>query len=401
MALFQLIRILFFLSFLVGSVAHGNDCIRNSLQFLIKQNTSIKLVPGASDFGPKAFLPARVNSKKLEDISELSIGQFNLENYVETGSRSVVPLDHKYVVDAIENKDGLTFVPALSKPSGKESGVVATIKQADPDVLVVQEIGGLVSLESLNQKLGGQYRSILIPARSAKPGRPVNQVNIGFLVKGDLPFDIEVQSFRNIRKGSSDAPLFSRDLPVVILKEAGTDKPVMAVFGTHFKAMSDEASVALRREQIQMAAKLMASYSERYPSVPMFLVGDYNFDVRIASEFSPLKTSGFKDVFDLAPAEKSLKSENRLTQFFFPGEAKFGQLDAISGNKAVEELKIIKSAEIRPLVNASGEVVPVPKTSAEVGELSSDHAMLKTVIDFRPVREKLKLGQPLIDTPVP
>lgn len=377
--------------FLWSGILSADDCIRSSLNKLLQQHQSrFKLIPGSIDLGPKAFLPARKNTKRLEDISELSIGQFNLEGYVETGSRSVVPLDRKYVLDAIENKDKLRFMPRIAKPLEKQNGVIETIKKANPDILVVQEVGGMVSLESLNQRLGGQYRSILIPSRASNPGKPVNQINIGFLVKSDLPFDIEVQSFRNISMADGDGPLFSRDLPVIVLKEAGKDKPLMAVFGTHFKAMGDKASIALRKEQMQMASKLIDLYSQRNPSLPVFLVGDYNFDVRLGSEFATLGSSGLKDVFDLAPAEKTLPKDKRVTQFFFKNKTPtFGQLDAISGNKAVADLNLVKSAEVRPLMNTSGEIVPVPQTKLEARELSSDHAMLKAIIDFRPVRDVL------------
>jgi hypothetical protein len=375
--------------------AYSNDCVRKSLNNLLAPELALKLISGASNSGPRAFIAAGKNTRKINEISEISIGQFNLENYVEKGARSVVPLDHKYVMDAIDNKDKLSFIPILVKSPEKQNGIIQTIKAADPDILVVQEIGGMVSLESLNQKLGGQYRSILIPSKSPNPGRPVNQINIGFLVKSDLPFDIEVQSFRNVSKMNSDSPLFSRDLPVITLKQEGTSNPIMAIFGTHFKAMGNESSVLLRREQMKMASKLVEDYSRRNQSLPVFLVGDYNFDVRIASEFSVLQeSSGLKDVFNLVQVGKALPKEQRVTQFYFENNApKFGQLDAISGNKVVEELRLVKSAEIRPGINDSGEIVGLPKTQAEARELSSDHAMLKTVIDFKPLRERLLLAK--------
>ena len=374
---------------LLNGSTFASECLKKSLQALAATPGEIPIISRANSLGPRAFVPAGKHTRNINDISELSIGQFNLENLLEVeSSRSkAVPLDTTYFVDEATSVI-LSKSPVIEKPIAKLKALALTIKRADPDILVVQEVGGMVSLDHFSKTyLDGRYKSILIPSR-APPNVPVNDHNIGFLVKQDLPFDIEVQSFKNVRKLNEDSRLFTRDLPVIMIKAQGSDNPLMAIFGTHFKAFNDANDWALRVEQVAMAGKIIKKYSQQN-NLPVFLVGDFNFDILKAVEYRVLRErAGLEDAFNLAPADKTVPTERRHTQFSFIGNDRhFTQLDSVSGNKAVQELKLIKSAEIRQHVDQFGTHLALPKYYNQKKDLPSDHAMLKVVIDFKKVRQ--------------
>jgi hypothetical protein len=324
---------------------------------------SLKRLSTAADWGPRVELRLGTSGgRKPQDIQTLTIGQYNV----------------------------LDFNSA--KPDKDIRGVAETILRADPDILVLEEVSNARVLSEFNTiHLGGRYEPLLMEGNGSG-------IHVGFLLKKDLPFDVEAQSFKNVAEATSDAPLFSRDLPVLVFRETGGDArgpPRLAVAGTHYKSQrSRDATVdtaAVRTRQAEASAEILQHYRrELGPTVPLFLAGDFNDDVRHAASFDPLKTRlGFCDSFDLAPASKSVSASARTTQTFHPRDGsptKHSQLDAILVSGVTSESGLIREAQVVPYRDAQGNVKPVPQTIQQRYENPSDHFMIRTVIDYAKLR---------------
>jgi len=324
---------------------------------------SLKRLPSANEWGPRVELHLGTSgSRAPEKIETLTIGQYNVLDLQAT------------------------------KPEKDLKGVAETILRADPDVLILEEVGGAQILSDFNARyLGSRYEPLLIEGN----GRGIH---VGFLLKKDLPFDVEAQSFKNVAEATWTEPLFSRDLPVLVFRERGGDArgpPRFAVAGTHYKSQrSHDATIdtaVIRTRQAEASAEILQHYRQELgPKVPLILGGDFNDDVRHAASFDSLKTRmGFRDSFDLAPATHSVAATDRVTQTFHPRDGsptKHSQLDAILISGVTPESGIIREAQVVPYLDAQGKIKPIPKTHAERHQNPSDHFMIRTVIDYSRLR---------------
>ncbi len=335
---------------------------------------TLQRVAGATDWGPKLELQLGVPSgRRVDQLDHLVIGQYNVLDLVPHGER------------------------ALGKPDKDLRGVAETIRRAEPDILVVEEIGSVEILaEFATSHLGSKYEPLLIEGNGGG-------IHVGFLLKKDLPFDVEAQSFKNVADSTDGDPLFSRDLPVLVFRERGGDArgpPRLAVAGTHFKSQrtSDPTidTAAIRARQAKGASEILKHYQEQLgPAVPVILAGDFNDDLRHAPAFSSLKDlAGFRDSFDLAPADKSVPITDRTTQTFHPRDGSptvWSQLDGILVSGVSAESRIIREAQVVPYLDENGKIKPIPRTREERHQNPSDHFMLRAVIDYSKLRA---LGNP-------
>ncbi len=356
------------------AVAQGSSCA-DALQHLFPAAAapasplrapigSLKRISSASDWGPRVEIRLGApGGRKPQDIQTLTIGQYNVLDFNST------------------------------KPDRDIRGVAETILRADPDILVLEEVGNARFLSEFNAShLGGRYEPLLIEGNGSG-------IHVGFLLKKDLPFEVEAQSFKNVAEAAADAPLFSRDLPVLVFRETGGDArgpPRFAVAGTHYKSQrSRDATIdtaAIRTRQAEASAQIFEHYrKELGPKVALVLAGDFNDDVRHARSFDSLKARvGMEDSFDLAPARKSVPVADRVTQTFHPrdGSPTVGsQLDAIWISGVARESGIIREAQVVPYLDAHGRIRPTPKTHAERHENPSDHFMIRTVLDYAGLRK--------------
>jgi hypothetical protein len=221
-------------------------------------------------------------------------------------------------------------------------------------------------------------------------------IDIAVLVKKDLPFDLEMQSYRNAkmhneRNGGSEELVFSRDLPVLKVMKKGSKEPLSLFMGVHLKsqrdAPNDPRSVYKRTQQAAAVTRIYQDYRRMHPEAPVFLLGDFNAEIG-APEFRPLWEAGFKDSFDLAPNTP----HDRITHSYHPnsGENIYGQLDAV----VVAEGKakgIIKSGEVVPYLDPDGNPKALPASKEERKENPSDHRMVNVVVDFRKVKTRPQL----------
>src|SRR5690606_14403915 len=102
-------------------------------------------------------------------------------------------------------------------------------------------------------------------------------INVGFLIKKDLPLKIHVETHKEltwidpIKPELGEKKLFSRDVPVLHMRRFETsdlDPPDMIIMGTHYKSQRDRAgdmgSAILREAQVKKTVEIASFYQEKY-----------------------------------------------------------------------------------------------------------------------------------------
>lgn len=328
--------------------------------------------------GPRVFIKAEGSDlRKLEEISELTVLQYNVENLFNYQGKW-----------GYNNEGEWTMLsPPKTKPERRWIRLAGNIERTNPDIMTWQEVENLQGAEDfVNQKLGGKYRVILIEGNDSRG------IDVALLVKKDLPFDVLAQSHREVKE--DDQKIFSRDFVVASFMAPGgkaSDEPLFKVMNTHNKSQRDSPgdirSVKKRTQQVERQAEITLSEMKAHPEVPSFILGDMNADVRGAPELEPLRRIGFKDAFDLS--SKPVPSDARVTQFYFPQDAPpvYSQLDGMFVSPSGQKLGVVKNVETVPDLDEFGVARLLPKNMRERSLQASDHRAVKMNVDFQKIRE--------------
>lgn len=310
--------------------------------------------------------PIKLSGKiKASEIKELKFATFNLENF---------GYEKKFRFK--KSKDELN---ALSK----------MILDQDLDIIVMQEVESLESLAEFNHAyLNGRYSEIALGSS--------DQREIAFLVKKDLPFQINYQSHRELKwrdpfdPSAGDKNLFIRDLPALHIRLLGksmTEAPDLILMGVHYKSQIDRGldlgSKVLRNEEVKRTVDVINFYKETYQNKSkIILAGDFNSDLQNASEFRQLFSEGkMKDSFDVL----KVSNEERITHSFHPegGKTEYAQIDGVLINDELEGALL--DSKVYRYRDELGQDLPIPRTYEERSKNFSDHFMIRSIFDFRKI----------------
>ncbi|MES2855102.1 MAG: endonuclease/exonuclease/phosphatase family protein [Bdellovibrionota bacterium] len=316
----------------------------------------------------KPETPKPVVVRPLETVRELTILTYNVLNL-----KTSVGL-HERMPDGNFQKKS----EPQSKSGRQILGVVKAIKSANPDIAIFEEIEGVDTLASFNREyLDSQYTTHIMRGNDGRG------IEIGFIVKKDLPLAISFETHRDVTWQDPilrrKTPLFSRDLPTLIIRRANqpTSPPVLIVMGNHAKSKRDRSgdfeSRVWRTAQYEGMAEIIEDYQARFgPEVPLVLAGDFNTDVtgRKSSdkEVEPVRKM-LVEAFDVV----GLSHEERITHSFHPqgGNTIYAQVDAVFVSKILEPT--ITSAYVYRYTNDDGSVRPIPRSYDERAKNPSDH----------------------------
>jgi endonuclease/exonuclease/phosphatase family metal-dependent hydrolase len=312
----------------------------------------------------------------LEQIQELKLGTYNVLNL----SKSV---GHYEDINGVR-----TFIPGSSlKPLEQTQGVAKAILEAKLDIVVLQEVEGIEALENFGREfLDNKYFPISLR------GNDERGIDIGFLVKKNLPFEIQMDSYKAIKwidpsdATGSEKLLFSRDLPVMKIYFTSAQPrgpPDMVLIGTHFKSQRDRArdpkSRIFREAQVKETTRIIREMQNTYGSrTPILLAGDFNGDIH-NSEFRHLTETGLlEEAFEV----KQIPASQRVTHTYHPrgGATEESQLDAFMFTPNFRHY--VKDAGVHRYKNPDGSVKPLPQSYAEREQNPSDHFMVKMTVDF-------------------
>lgn len=323
--------------------------------------------------GPRIRIAAPIHgARSVASIEDLTLVQYNVENLFN------------YLGKWGYNKRGewTRIAPPRTKPQARWERLRDNIERANPDIMTWQEVENLqAAQEFVDTQLGGRYRVFLIEGNDSRG------IDVALLVRNDLPFDVTIQSHRNLASGGRR--IFSRDLVTAEFRAPGApaeQEPLFRIFHTHNKSQRDSPgdprSVSVRTLQVEEQARIAEIFERTEPNVPIFLMGDMNADVRNAAEFRPIWAQGFRDGFNVAP--NSPEPVDRVTQAYFPegGSPVYSQLDGIFVSRAGQSPGLVRSLEVVPDRFPDGRPMPLPRTFQERERQASDHRALRMRIAF-------------------
>lgn len=206
--------------------------------------------------------------------------RFNFKGRVDAILSGDTTLNATYTFDDPAEYTLRTFMGRLvvEKEAGRRKKVADRIKAMDLDVLALQEVEDLPTLESFNSvDLDGMY-----PYRMLIEGNDRRLIDVALLSK--LPLGA-VTSWRfATHKSAPDSPVFSRDLLEVEIYDSNHRKKLFTLFNTHLKSQylapnenpvtGKERADMTRTQQAEVAVEIIKARTR--PNSLFLLVGDLN-----------------------------------------------------------------------------------------------------------------------------
>ncbi len=313
--------------------------------------------------------------RNLDEIETLNILNYNLLNLeMHVGKFESAPTGYRQVKGPKEKDESFR----------KEQGQI--ILEEETDIGVFEEVEAGENLERFNQRhMGGLFRTLLTQ------GNDIRGIQVGIVVRKDLPFEIEYRSHRNREWkdpiSGSAVRVFTRDVPALILRVKGNKKPVLIVLGTHYKSKRDRdddpESNILREGQadatVGVIEDLWAEFGEK---IPVVLSGDFNGNFNKESAFANLKKAiSLEDPFNLL--KPAVSDRDRVTHTYHPRneEVKWNQIDFLLVSPEIKEC--VKTAYVHRYKTSTGKVKPIPITYDERKENPSDHFPVMLKLDMK------------------
>lgn len=313
---------------------------------------------------------AQVATRPLETVTSLKMMAYNVENlFLRLGK-----------FERISENEFKRITDAEVKPEAELIGIATAIKDSDPDFIVMEEVEGVEAIQRFSDDhLESRYKAMLVE------GNDERGIQIGFLVKRDLPLDITLETHKDATwtENGKTTRLFSRDAPALVVRRKNAsagETPVMIFIGVHGKSQrdrgSDKRSVKLRTAQYEEVGRIIDGYQAQYgKDVPLMVGGDFNIDVRLADDVEAVRQR-MMDPFDI----KGIKGEARMTHTFHPrgGRSSYSQLDAIfvspSLKNSIEDIRVYRYKD------ENGNEKPLPDSFEERSRNPSDHFPITVTI---------------------
>lgn len=296
---------------------------------------------------------------------ELTLMSYNVENLAQA-------------VGGFERNEQKQLQPIVHrapfpKPLNKSKLVRDILNEVRPDILVLTEVESLAALKSTAGSLREAYKPFMVE------GNDMRNINISFLVKKDLEFEVVLESHRNMKwrdpVDNKVDKLFTRDAPTLLLHKAGETTPFLIVIGVHAKSKRDRygdpESFLWRKAEFNGFVSIIKTYQRRFGAkVPIVLAGDFNTDVLRSPEMQVLRAE-LSSAFDSAILATAPK--DRITHTYHPSSrpAVLQQLDDIQISPSLRNS--ILEARVYRYKTEDGRTIPFPLSILERNQLPSDH----------------------------
>ncbi len=315
-------------------------------------------------------------TERLSERSGVRVMAFNLMNLFDK-------------VGAFDQKQPYQFVKrpgqdteARPKTPEQQAKLAEPFHDMKPDFVIVTEVESVTAMQNYaKNNLRDAYDSFVIEGNDGRG------IDIGLIARKGLKVEVESRTNKDVvwhdPVTNQDIKLFSRDLPVWIIKDAATKKPVLALVGMHAKSKRDRdgdpESNIWRTAQMAGGAKIIETLSKELgEDVPLLWGGDFNTDVQVSKEVAPIK-SLFQDAFDVA--KRSLPKANRATHTYHPkeGATSAKQMDTIFVRNSNADL--VEQAKIYRYKDEYGQVKAIPNSFQQREKNPSDH--FPVLVDLR------------------
>lgn len=228
---------------------------------------------------------------------QIRLVEFNVENlFVLLDRRD--PHSTRVLADLTEAEwQRLSSSTTPNKPLSQTKVLARTIREMDPDILMLCEVGGLESLHNFSRFfLNDAYAAHLIEGNSDRG------IDIGYLVKKSLPFRYDLISHKHrsidflypherlsqesgyghLRSARMQSHKFSRDVLELRVYEEADQPPVAIILLVHLKSQLDRSRIDpqgrdRRRAELEKLVKIYLEIKQEFgETTPIFLSGDFN-----------------------------------------------------------------------------------------------------------------------------
>lgn len=203
-----------------------------------------------------------------------------------------------------------------NKPLKHVREIAATVEALNPDFLMLSEVGGRESLANFSTYfLRDRYVPYLIEGNSDRG------IDLGFLVKRDLPLKYDLMSHKNrkldflypherltketgythLRAGRVTSHRFSRDVLELRCYGDNDERPEFIILQVHLKSPLDRDRIDpggkdRRKAELEMLVKIYGEVRAEYgnPPVPVLISGDFNgaiYGAQPDEEFQAMRDS--------------------------------------------------------------------------------------------------------------
>lgn len=326
----------------------------------------------ADAFGEARFGPFRAQPARPPEAADVPLAKRQTHRFMSYNLENLFYSVGKWTGGhrgAVRKTQGEAKSPEASQRLGQ------IILETDPDFVSVQEVENIDALKRFAKEyLNDQYEAFLIE------GNDVRGIDVGFLVRRGMPYVYEYISHKDFPGDSvGERVLFSRDLPVLLVREATQPNgpPIFGLSSTHFKSKRDREgdpeSRTLRGAQVAGAVHILQEYWERkYPGLPMALLGDFNGSVNEEDEFRPLTTVGrMQNAFRIV--KPPVTGIDEVTHTYHPpgGPTHAAEMDAMFVNEGLAAA--VTNAFVYRYRGVDGQPKPIPDSFAERSTNPSDH----------------------------
>lgn len=288
----------------------------------------------------------------------------------------------------------LSNATVANKSLVKTLWLADTLKTIDADIVCLNEVGGMESLNNFNHFfLDNAYSAHLIEGNSDRG------IDVGYLVKKDLPLHAELRTHKNRPiqfnyphelQGDlfhqDEKPLkthyFSRDCAELRLyRQEGDTIPACSILLVHLKSKLDPDGIdpegkERRRAELNTLVKIYGELrSEFSPAIPIIVAGDFNGCARtdqLSEEFQQLSATDLKTVVEVAGIQGDEAAATQI-QFNRGGVIRFLQMDFIFISPELQPHLDPKGVEIFRYQSDLKIPLPLPKTLDQRTYMPSDH----------------------------
>lgn len=304
----------------------------------------------------------------MEKIKVMVLNAQDLFLFMDKHNHAEVP-----VTELTEIKWQLMSSSLFSNKSKEKTQMLALeIKDAEADVVMVTEVGGVESLRNFAKYLlNDEYEALSLPSNSDRG------IDLGYLVKKNLGLELKLKSH-------IDYPLplparkFSRDVLRLDLVQNNTPKMIFLL--VHIKSKLDMNKTdfegrSRRVHEIKGLIDIYLNLQKDHPDIPIFVGGDMNGhagEKDTEEEFKQIyQLTDLKDIAYLA----QIPDEERFSYVYFNrgGNRFIQQIDYLFVSEKFAS--IIESSEcyFPRYKNLNGAPLAIPQRMEQKNTLPSDH----------------------------
>jgi hypothetical protein len=317
------------------------------------------------------------------------------------------PTNMKQVLHSLDEKawQKLSTSSIPNKPIHQIRQLAKAVREMDPDILLLCEVGGLESLSNFSRYfLDDEYAPHLIEGNSDRG------IDLGYLVRRSLPFTYDLISHKqrpidflypherqskdtgygDLKSARITSHRFSRDVLELRVFDDASGVPALVILQVHLKSQLDRDRIdpggrERRRAELEKLVTIYAEINADFGGkVPIILGGDFNGSVALPEpdeEFRALyERTQLRDVLEVA----NIPRDERFTYMQLSNGNRVGvrrQLDYLFVPPELSERVNKEESWVFRFRDEFGMTMILPRNLNEKQLLPSDHYPLILTLD--------------------